>query len=164
MWCWPLPSTVQIPTGPEHPGAFGAIRRYDIHTGVDLYCQEGDVVVAVEAGVVVAIEDFTGPKAGSPWWNDTRAILIEGPSGVVLYGELQELPSIVVGTRVTPKDPLGHIRTVLKKDKGLPMNMLHLELYQPGTRQSTWWRHNESKPQTLLDPTQHLLKMLQREP
>jgi hypothetical protein len=37
----------EIPTG-NHFGAFGTTRKFDIHTGVDLYCNEGDEVFAME--------------------------------------------------------------------------------------------------------------------
>lgn len=141
---------------PESPsqGAFGAIRRHDVHTGVDLYAEPGVAVFAVEDGVVVAIEEFTGARAGSPWWHDTLAVLVEGASGVVLYGELA--PSVIVGARVERGDLVGRVLTVLKRDKGLPMTMLHLELYEPGTRASVWWLHGEPKPAELRDPSDAL--------
>ncbi len=44
----------------------------------------------MEAGVVVGVEDFTGPAAGSPWWLPTKAVLVEGASGV---GWRQGLPA-----------------------------------------------------------------------
>lgn len=63
-WRWPLDPLREhpLPRAP-HAGAFGATRRHDVHTGIDLYADEGDAVVAVEDGVVVALEDFTGPGA-----------------------------------------------------------------------------------------------------
>lgn len=144
-----------MPEAPE-PGGFGALRRHDIHTGVDLYAEPGERVVAVEAGVVVAVEDFTGSRAGSPWWHDTRALLVEGVSGVVLYGEID--PDVEVGDAVGRGSALGRVRTVLRHDKGLPMTMLHLERYAPGTRASVWWRHGEPRPDALLDPTTCLVE------
>ncbi len=150
-WRWPLARrTHPLPEAPA-AGAFGAVRRHDVHTGVDLYAEPGDEVLAVEDGVVVAVEDFTGPRAGSPWWHDTRAALVEGASGVVLYGELD--PSVAVGDPVRRGDVVGRVRTVLRHDKGLPMTMLHLELYAPGARASTWWRRGEPRPESLRDPT-----------
>ena len=62
---------------PPHPGAFGVARAYHVHEGVDLYCAAGTPVQAVEAGTVVAIIPFTGPKAKSDWWHDTDAVLVE---------------------------------------------------------------------------------------
>ena len=43
-----------------------------MHTGVDLYCNEGDEVRAMCDGQIVAIEWFTGPSVQMPWWNDTN--------------------------------------------------------------------------------------------
>ena len=67
-WLWPLKATT--PMFPDEPGWFGAVRKSDIHTGIDLYCEQGTQIVAVEDGVVVHIEGFTGPNADdpSPWW------------------------------------------------------------------------------------------------
>ena len=57
-------------------GMFGATRKYDIHTGIDLYCEENDRVYSEVDGVVHKIHPFTGAIANSPWWNDTYAIMI----------------------------------------------------------------------------------------
>lgn len=140
-----------IPSG-THPGAFGSNRKHDVHTGIDLYCEDGDFVYAIEDGVVVNICDFTGPKVNLPWWNDTRAILIEGKSGVILYGELIE--QVKIGDVVIEGQPIGKIKRVLKVDKGLPMDMLHLELYESGYRgDGEIWSLGEVKPNLLKDPS-----------
>lgn len=150
-WVWPLVSSSR--NFPDEPGRFGAIRQHDIHTGVDLYADIGTKVVAVERGVVVSIEQFTGPSAGSPWWLDTQAVLIEGPSGVVCYGEIAPAPDVCVGMLVSPRAFLGRVVPVLRKDKGRPRAMLHLELYRHGTRASLVWELNTPQPEELLDPT-----------
>jgi len=153
------------------PGAFGAVRKFDVHTGIDLYCEDGALVHAVEYGVIVKIEDFTGPDAGSPWWNPTKAILVEGASGVIVYGEIEPYESggvwtevygevrsdegWKVGDEVHPGDILGTVARVLKKDKGVtPTSMLHFELMKHGTRETFWWRHGDAQPEALLDPTE----------
>jgi len=159
IWKWPLwagPAEL-----PDEPGQFGTLRKHDIHTGVDLYTYPGMPVLAVEAGVVVAIEKFTGPEAGSPWWHDTEAVLVEGKSGVVLYGELSTLKGIEVGSPIQRETCLGCVKTVLRHDKGRPMTMLHFELYAPGTRESVWWRPGEPRPAHLLDPTELLTEALE---
>ena len=155
-WAWPLPGTAIAlrERAADHPGRFGAVRKFDIHTGVDLYCDERHEVVAVEPGTVVAIETFTGPNAGSPWWHETLAVLVEGASGVVLYGEIVPRAGLEVGTLLGSGEVVGRVARVLKKDKGLPMTMLHLELYASGTRASSWWKLGEPRPTTLLDPTE----------
>ena len=135
------------------PGFFGAIRRFDIHTGIDLYTEPLAPVHAIENGLVVKIEDFTGEKAGSPWWNDTSALFVEGASGVIVYGEIEPGPNVKEGAYVLKGECLGTVKQVLKKDKGVtPVNMLHLELYDKGTRQSVWWKHGEDRPKNLQDP------------
>lgn len=157
-WHWPLEawSFRNIPIG-NHPGAFGVKRKYDVHTGVDLYCPHDTEIFAVESGRVVEIERFTGLGAddSTPWWNDTWAVLVEGLSGVVLYGELY--PHVQTGNFVEPGQRLGFSRTVLKKDKGKHMCMLHLELYRAGIRESVRWKSGENYPTGLRDPTAKLL-------
>lgn len=142
--------THTIPEG-DHPGAFGALRKHDVHTGVDLYCDPGEDVYAMEDGLIVGIEDFTGPKANSPWWNDTQALLVFGESGVILYGEIET--ELKPPRKVLKGERIGSVKTVLKKDKGKPMAMLHMELYTPTIVGSVWWRHGEPKPDRLLDVT-----------
>jgi murein DD-endopeptidase MepM/ murein hydrolase activator NlpD len=148
-WRWPLLTKA---LWPDAPGQFGTVRKFDRHTGIDLYGEEGAVVVAVEDGVVVAVEDFTGEKVGSPWWNDTQSVLVEGQSGVVLYGELEV--EVELGQKIEAGQRVGRIKRVLKQEKGRPVCMLHLELYRPGTRGSVWW--HQEKPEALLDPTELL--------
>lgn len=155
MWQWPLGKIrPTIPTLGE-PGAFGTKRLHDTHTGVDLYCDQGTEVHAVERGKVVRVEQFTGDAAGSPWWLVTWAVLVEGASGVVAYGELEK-PSLKQGDHVVAGAKLGKVARVLTKDKGRPMSMLHMELYSAGTTTTTWWRYE--RPENLLDPTPYLLE------
>lgn len=157
-WTWPLPGEDKYTS---YAGLFGAKRKFDIHTGIDCYCNVNQVVIAVEPGLVVAIENFTGENSNppSPWWHNTKAILIEGPSGVVVYGELNPLNTIKIGKKISRGQNLGHIVTVLKKDKGMPLNMLHLELYKTGTRETVIWNLNEAQPDALLDPTDKLFNI-----
>lgn len=153
-----LPQGVTALPLEPHPGAFGVVRKHHRHEGVDLYAPEGTVVSAVEAGKVVAVLDFTGEKAGSPWWRDTQAVMVEGASGVVLYGEIST--DLKVGDLVKAGDPIGHIVPVLLQDKGRPMCMLHLELYGTGARDAVEWKVEQSNPpQGLCDPTPHLLPL-----
>lgn len=156
VWLWPLPGvTPAVPI--DGPGKFGAIRKHDIHTGVDLYCAEGQPVQAVEPGTVVAILQFTGANAGSFWWRDTNAVMVEGDEHVVLYGEIAESPGLTVGMTVRAGDVIGEVVRVLRQDRGLPTTMLHLELYARGVREPVWWKLEESQPTGLLDPTEWLL-------
>ena len=150
------PGETILPLAP-HPGAFGVARKHHTHEGVDLYAPARTEVRAVESGVVVRVEDFTGPKAGSPWWQDTQAVFVEGDSGVVVYGEL--VAEVEEGQHLDGGDLVGRLTPVLTTAKGRPDCMLHLELHQPGTRCAPGWDHGLARPDTLLDPTPHLLAM-----
>lgn len=152
------PGWTGLPLAP-HPGAFGVARKHHVHEGVDLYCPEGTEVRAVEPGRVVAIEAFTGTHAvpPSPWWRDTWAVLVEGPSGVVLYGEIAPDPAVAVDAVLDRGQPVGRVVEVLSKDKGRPTCMLHLELHAPGTTASQEWRPGEERPEGLRDPTPLLM-------
>lgn len=149
----------QIPTG-EDLGAFGVTRKHDMHTGVDLYCDEGTEVFAMEAGIVIAIEWFTGEEVDMPWWNNTKAIAIKGESGTFNYGELIPVEGLNVGDAIDEGQLLGYIVPVLKKDKGkVPsINMLHLELYTEYNGEWVLWPVGAPQPENLLNPTK-LLQM-----
>ena len=147
------PDTTALPLAP-HPGAYGVQRKNHVHEGIDLYCPAGTKVQAVEAGRVVALIPFTGAQAGSDWWENTDAVLVEGESGVVVYGEIA--PACKTGDWLAAGDTVGHVVTVLKKDKGRPMAMLHLELHAHGAREAPEWPSPDKKPATLRDPTPFL--------
>lgn len=149
-----------LPLSP-HPGGFGVQRQHHRHEGVDFYCPAGTPVHAVENGIVVRVMGFTGPKADSPWWHDTDAVLIEGASGAVLYGEIA--PAVTEGARVAAGQLVGHIVQVLREDKGRPMSMLHLELHSAGTRDCYEWSDASGQPPSLQDPTPYLLPLAEKE-
>jgi len=146
--------------GKVHPGAFGVERHQHIHTGVDLYAPYGCPVCAMETGKIIKIDWFTGPSIEMPWWNDTRAVYIEGETGVFNYGEIQEYSNLRVGDIIEQGIYFGYVVTVLKKYKGRPMSMLHLELYDHGYT-DTWgeWKIGSPKPEHLQDPTIFLLEI-----
>lgn len=144
------------------PGAFGAIRKFDIHEGVDIYTYAEAPVYAVEDGVVTATYVFTGKKAGCEWWNETWCIKVEGKSGVVTYGELKKPRiDISVGTEVKAGDAIGQVTPVLKPTKYRPdirnhsVTMLHLELRKE-TCHLDGWKLEGERDKRLLDPTPYL--------
>lgn len=144
-------------------GMFGAVRKYDVHTGIDLYTVENATVYSMEAGIVVGVERFTGPPE-SPWWLPTQAVLVEGKSGVIVYGEM--LPYVSLGDEVVEGQVIGHVMPVLPEDKVRPdipghsRFMLHLELYTAGTRNTVIWSLNTPQPDTLRDPTALVMRAL----
>ena len=144
-----------LPLG-AHPGAFGVQRKHHTHEGVDLYAPQGTPVSTVEPGEVVAVRLFTGPALGHEWWLPTYGVWVAGPSGVVLYGEVA--PHVKPGQKVAAGEILGVVTRVLKKDKGRPMSMLHLELRVPGNTDDIEWLDHANRPAALLDPTPFLLE------
>jgi len=196
VWQFPLATQFSngIPCG-KHPGAFGAVRKHDIHTGVDLYVRRDTpltwddlrcktFVYAVEPGRVIGIIPFTGKELGHTWWRDTRAILIQGVSGVVCYGEILDcqithdsgasFSKIKVGDFVAKGQLIACVEPVMEPDRikpdvpGHSNCMLHLELYTaPCTQKETgdplnrmiWrgWKHGTPQPEKLMDPTPYLL-------
>jgi len=142
-----------------HPGSFACKRKNSTHTGVDLYTTDGARVHAVEDGKVVDIEHFTGEWDGSPWWNNTDCVLVEGPTGVVCYGEVSIPHHIQVGMNVYRGQWIANVKRVLKEGKERPdimghsTSMLHMELYQHGIVKSS----NGFDPNLLHDPTPFLL-------
>jgi murein DD-endopeptidase MepM/ murein hydrolase activator NlpD len=114
-----------------HPGSFGYARKGSRHTGVDLYTDLGAEVRAVESGVVVGIEHFTGEWDASPWWNNTDCVMVKGISGVINYGEI--LPLVHIGEKISEGNLIGKVMRVIKEGRdhyeitGWRPTMLHLE-------------------------------------
>lgn len=158
-WQFPLKACNGIPIN-HHPGAFGFARRKNHHTGVDLYCEDHQPVHACESGTVVHIAQFTGPEVGHTWWERTWGVMVEGASGVINYGEIE--PLVNMGQVVKRGQIVGRVKRVLlpgglRTDiPGHSESMLHLELYQHGTRDFADW-HDATKNPTLLDPTPFLM-------
>jgi murein DD-endopeptidase MepM/ murein hydrolase activator NlpD len=151
---WPLKNKLpQIPSMGA-VGDFAFRRSFYHHPGIDLYCDEGQEVQAIEDGIIAHIENFTGPNAipPSPWWLETWSIMIEGQSGVLGYCELKPLDWVKEGVQVKEGDVIAKIIPVLKKDKGNGTTMLHFEHYKPGTISHVTWELDTVKPQELLDP------------
>ena len=138
---------------PGSPGAFGAVRKHDRHTGIDLYCEAGTEVRAFETGRFTAVVEFTGPLTDppSPWWNPTQAVLVESLDHILCYGEID--PWVATGDNIELGQVLGTVLQVLKENKGRPVSMLHFEMYTLGTTSPVWWQLEGKKPPGLLDPT-----------
>jgi phosphopantothenoylcysteine decarboxylase len=167
-WEFPLDGCVGIPVG-RHPGAFAAIRKHDVHTGIDLYCEDGDPIFACTEGTVVDIKQFTGPEIGHDWWNSTDAIVIDNGRNFILYGECQSV--VKVGDTVRMGQLIGRVRPVLPASKlrpdipGHSVSMLHLELLRrnpdfsdfKGSNGFMTWDLDKPQPYDLLNPTRLLL-------
>ena len=151
--------TWDIPKYP-HLGSFGAHRRHDRHTGVDIYVPDGTPVYALENCRIADVSYFTGPNALPPcdWWEETWAVTVqnENSNDYLLYGEIT--PYVFKDEVITAGTIIGYIKRVLKNDKGLPTSMLHVEMYSCIQEMHPYWGKEESIPDCLLDPTDYLNK------
>lgn len=153
---WEFPNTETFPQA-----LFGAMRKHDIHTGIDIYVPEGTDVYPIKSGKVINVEWFTGINSKPPtsWWNDTQAVWVQDNDGFVwVYGEL--MSSVSIGDTVNQETSLGQIKQVLKKDKQInSTSMLHLELYSAIPNETVVWLHEQEKPDLLLNPLDHIQKI-----
>ena len=152
----------EMPSSPAN--LFGPVLKYDIHTGIDIFMHEDATVYVPYDGEVVKIGWFTGTNAEptpSPWWNDTQYVIIRHHAlgKYILYGEIEVCNGLYVGKVVQAGDMLGNIVQVLKRDKGLPMSMLHIEQYDSIEKAPAIWKLNESCPIGLEDPYDFLLSL-----
>lgn len=133
-------------------GSFGAVRRHDIHTGLDFYCEEGADVPCIKEGAVIDVFQFTGIGVGSHWWNTTYAVVVECGHLIYVYGEVN--PSVRIGQRLAIGDHIGNVARVLRTDKGVtPTSMLHLEVWEKvHYKKNFTWPLGDEKPEGLLDP------------
>lgn len=149
-------------TGPplsSHPWSYGAVRKYDIHTGVDLYCDEWTPVYSIEPGTVVKVMPFTWEKIDMPWWLDTDCVMVEWKSGVWLYGEIST--HLQEWDQLNAWDLIGKVKRVLRNDKWRPTSMLHVELMKHWSRR--WYSsHDEWAWDVLEDPTPYLMKIAKK--
>lgn len=161
---WPLSNCEPSIPNVGAVGDFAYRRSFYYHPGIDLYCGNGHIVQAIEDGVIIKIEQFTGAEADppSPWWNNTWSILVEGKSGVIGYCELLPHPMWKLGSVVKEGDPLAIIIPVLKKDKGNGTTMLHLEHYELGTTEHVTWILDTPKPEQLKDPRELLNEIISK--
>jgi murein DD-endopeptidase MepM/ murein hydrolase activator NlpD len=159
---WPLKNLTPKIVPVNSVGDFAYRRSFYHHPGIDIYCDNNQEVLAIEDGVVVNLEVFTGPMATppSPWWNETHSILIEGSSGVLGYCELTPVPHIKTGVHIKAGDVIAHITPVLKKDKGNGTTMLHFEQYEFNTREHVTWVLDSEKPKELMNPRDLLQKIV----
>jgi hypothetical protein len=129
---------------------FGHIRKFDIHTGLDIYTDTDIEVTNLKNGVVYQMGLFTGPEAGSPWWNTTSYVVIKSESLFILYGEI-EVQNVKIGQEIVKGQTLGKVIPVLKTYKKNPINMLHLECYSRYESPAVWSLGSD-KPVDLLNP------------
>ena len=148
---WPLASgRRRITTDFGKPRAEGA----RVHVAEDLPAPQGTIVVAPEAGEIVAIHGFTSPPK---FRATTKAILLQTRTGPVLVLAEVEPDSwqefgVGVGSTVQKGQPVARVGG---------LGMLHFEAYTQGTRQTSRWYVADPPPPNLLDPTAYLVRALE---
>lgn len=150
-----LLSNFTYPTNPQN--LFGAKRKFDYHTGIDLFAPEGTPVLAFSPGIIIDIGYFTGPNTNppTPWWNETFFVMVQTETDIVHnYGEVY--PLVKIGDVVNVGDTIWTVMKVLKNDKGLPMSMLHFEMYSKYPGNWVVWEHDSEQPDILMDPTEYV--------
>lgn len=124
----------------------GPQARY--HVGVDLAGNEGDTVLAIQQGKIVAFYPFYTRANGDV----TYALFVAHDGYVANYGEV--LPDslkalgLKIGSVVDPGQPIGRVSGT---------RMIHFETYAPGTTVNKRWPLGAKPPAGLLNPTQLLL-------
>jgi murein DD-endopeptidase MepM/ murein hydrolase activator NlpD len=119
------------------------------HVGIDLFCQEGDDVVAVAAGKIVGFAHFLDSGG-----EHTFQLLVDHSTVVINYGEV-----------VDNSDQLFHWRRGDQLQAGQRIGrigatgMLHFETYAPGVTQNQRWMVGGARPKELLNPTMLLLRL-----
>lgn len=149
---WEFPSEEKFPQS-----QFAAKRKFDIHTGIDIFVPNGTKVHSMNDGIVVNVEWFTGINSipPTPWWNDTKAVWIQGMNKVVIvYGEIET--KLKIGQKIKKGQVVGKIIQVLKKQKVNPPAMLHLEMYKEKPDNTVIWNHDEEIPNLLLNPLEYM--------
>lgn len=136
------------------------------HSGVDLYANEGDPVVAMEDGEVIAM---------LPFHHDTWSVYVRNSDGkIVNYGEVEKnswmdygLPmQILEGETTEPAQKrtvkAGQTIGRVGRQSG-GSTMLHFETYAPDITVSDiragnlQWPYGENAPAGLLDPSGYLV-------
>ncbi|MCA1370211.1 N-acetylmuramoyl-L-alanine amidase [Bradyrhizobium sp. BRP14] len=115
------------------------------HCAIDLYCSEGDAVVAVEDGRIVNFYHF---------YQNTYALLVQHDGYVINYGEVAPNSLSALGLRIGDRVNAGQrIGTIGR------LNMLHFETYSSGTTKNYSWPKTNPRPSRLRNPSQLLLDL-----
>lgn len=115
------------------------------HCAIDLYCSEGDGVVAVEDGKIVNFYHF---------YQNTYALLVQHDGYVINYGEVAPNSLSALGLRIGDRVNAGQrIGTIGR------LNMLHFETYSSGTTKNYSWPKANPRPGRLRNPSQLLLNL-----
>lgn len=161
--CWPIitdhPRALEV----SAPETSRPLRRFNAprpaaradnptrrHVGVDLFAHDGDAVIAIEAGQIVAFYPFLRAAAGEM----SYALLVAHQTYVANYGEVRanslSARDLAVGDSVAPGQELAAISAT---------RQLHFETYAPGVTRTLSWRHGAPQPAEVRDPTALLAEL-----
>ena len=120
------------------------------HVGMDIYCNEGDVVIACAPGEVVSYYKFYKTSTGE----QSYALFVAHDGVVINYGEVKANADQEFGWKINGKVTAGQ-----KIAKVSSTKMIHFETYVPGTVANSKWLNNGPRPASLLNPTMLLLTL-----
>ena len=122
-------------------------KRY--HVGMDIFCHQGDTVLAIADGKIVNFY---------PFYEGTNALFVEHDGVVVNYGEVE--PDFNRRFNWRKGDRVNAGQEIARVGR---LNMIHFETYRPGATQNARWMKNEAQPPSnLLNPTMVLLGVAAR--
>ena len=120
------------------------------HVGMDVWCREGDVVIACAAGRIVKYYAFYQTSTGE----ESYALFLEHNGAVINYGEVKKGADRefrwAEGDQVAAGQKIARVSST---------NMIHFEAYQPGVKQNERWMQPGTCPPHLLNPTALLLNL-----
>lgn len=164
QWHWPVITAdtqamkISYRTGPDKNSVAGKFSRHFLadrqggkrfHVGMDIFCHQGDVVLALADGEILNFYAF---------YEGTNALFVAHQGVVVNYGEVSPTSSSEFNWKVHDKVKGG--QPIARVGR---LNMIHFETYQPGTTQNARWMQDGSKaPPNLLNPTKVLLGLAAR--
>jgi murein DD-endopeptidase MepM/ murein hydrolase activator NlpD len=117
------------------------------HVGLDIFCAEGDVVLAIADGTIVNFY---------PFYEGTNALLIAHGGIVVNYGEVAPNAQEKFNWNLKQKKTLDVTAGQPIAQVGR-LDMIHFETYKPAARQNERWMKGGPRPPNLLNPTKLLL-------
>jgi spore germination cell wall hydrolase CwlJ-like protein len=116
------------------------------HVGVDVYCKQGEDVVACADGTVVNYYPFYRTSTGE----QSFALFVDHGDVVINYGEVKAGAPVRVGARVAAGQKIGVVSST---------RMIHFETYTRGTEANSRWLQGKARPSNLLNPTRLLLEL-----
>jgi murein DD-endopeptidase MepM/ murein hydrolase activator NlpD len=120
------------------------------HVAIDLWGNDGDVVVAAEAGEIVHFY---------PFYQGVYALIVQCDADLVInYGEVAANSlrhfDLEKGDRVEAGQPIALIGR-----SATGSAMCHFETYVTGTTSSKRWLAGQNAPRELLNPTAYLVEL-----